>query len=103
MKRCFILGLSGICLVLLCSSWGFFAHYRIGRLAVFTLPKAMAGFYKNNIDYLTRHAVSADKRGMLTRPRLQGIFLMPTTTAKSLLLPYLKSGRPRPQNTLPIR
>ncbi|MDR6940508.1 zinc dependent phospholipase C family protein [Mucilaginibacter pocheonensis] len=47
---------------MLCSSWGFFAHYRINRLAVFTLPKAMAGFYKSNIDFITRHAVSADKR-----------------------------------------
>jgi hypothetical protein len=62
MKRRVILGLSGICLMLLCSSWGFFAHYRINRLAVFTLPKAMSGFYQNNIDYLTQHAVSADKR-----------------------------------------
>ena len=46
----------------LCSSWGFFAHYRINRLAVFTLPKAMKGFYENNIEYITEHAVSADKR-----------------------------------------
>jgi hypothetical protein len=54
--------ISAISLILLCSSWGFFAHYRINRLAVFTLPKAMAGFYKNNIEYITEHAVSADKR-----------------------------------------
>jgi len=49
-------------LIVLCSSWGFFAHYRIGRLAVFTLPKGMSGFYKANIDYLTEHAVAADKK-----------------------------------------
>jgi len=54
--------ISGLVLILCCSSWGFFAHYRINRLAVFTLPKAMAGFYKANIDYITEHAVSADKR-----------------------------------------
>ena len=48
--------------ITLCSSWGFFAHYRINRLAVFTLPKGMAGFYKNNIEFITAHAVSADKR-----------------------------------------
>lgn len=48
--------------VMLCSSWGFFAHYRIGRLAVFTLPKGMSNFYKANIDYLTEHAVAPDKR-----------------------------------------
>src|ERR1700743_3607730 len=53
---------TGIALVLLCSSWGFFAHYRINRLAVFTLPKAMSGFYKANIEFITEHAVSADKR-----------------------------------------
>lgn len=62
MKRRIILSLSGIGLILLCSSWGFFAHYRINRLAVFTLPKGMAGFYKANIGYITEHAVSADKR-----------------------------------------
>jgi len=54
--------ISGSLLIFLCSSWGFYAHYRINRLAVFTLPKAMAGFYKANIDYITEHAISADKR-----------------------------------------
>jgi hypothetical protein len=49
-------------LILFLSSWGFFAHYRINRLAVFTLPKAMKVFYECNTDYLTEHAVSADKR-----------------------------------------
>ncbi|WP_371742465.1 zinc dependent phospholipase C family protein [Mucilaginibacter sp. SG564] len=62
MKRRFILSLSVVCLMFLCSSWGFFAHYRINRLAVFTLPKGMSGFYKANIAYITEHAVSADKR-----------------------------------------
>lgn len=54
--------LSGIVLVTLCSSWGFFAHHRINRLAVFTLPKGMAGFYRANISFITEHAVSADKK-----------------------------------------
>jgi hypothetical protein len=45
-----------------CSSWGFFAHKKINRLAVFTLPPSMIRFYKNNIQYLTDHAVDADKR-----------------------------------------
>lgn len=49
-------------LIFLSSSWGFYAHYRINRLAVFTLPAAMEGFYKANIEYITQHAVSADKR-----------------------------------------
>jgi hypothetical protein len=52
----------GLLLILLCSSWGFYAHYRINRLAVFTLPKAMCGFYKANIGFITEHAISADKR-----------------------------------------
>src|ERR1700710_1497535 len=54
--------MTGLILIVLLSSWGFFAHYRINRLAVFTLPKAMSGFYKSNIEYITEHAVSADKR-----------------------------------------
>jgi hypothetical protein len=54
--------ISGLGLIIICSSWGFFAHYRINRLAVFTLPKGMAGFYKANIEFITAHAVSADKR-----------------------------------------
>ncbi len=44
------------------SSWGFFAHKRINRIAVFTLPKAMATFYEANIDFITEHAVDPDKR-----------------------------------------
>jgi hypothetical protein len=52
----------GILLVIICSSWGYFAHYKINRLAVFTLPKSMSGFYKANIEFITEHAVSADKK-----------------------------------------
>jgi hypothetical protein len=62
MKRRIVLSLSAISILLLCSSWGFFAHYRINRMAVYSLPKAMIGFYRANIDYITEHAVSADKR-----------------------------------------
>ncbi len=43
-------------------SWGFFAHKRINRLAVFTLPPDMIGFYKRNLNYVTEHAVDPDKR-----------------------------------------
>jgi len=49
-------------LMLFCSSWGFYAHFRINHLAVFTLPKPMKAFYEANIEYITQHAVSADKR-----------------------------------------
>lgn len=51
-----------IVVVTLFSSWGFFAHYKINHLAVFTLPKGMAAFYMANIQYLTDHAITADKR-----------------------------------------
>jgi len=49
-------------ILIICSSWGFFAHKRINRIAVFTLPKAMSGFYEANIDFITKHAVDPDKR-----------------------------------------
>lgn len=42
--------------------WGFAAHKQINRLAIFLLPEEMFGFYKANIDFLTEHAVDADKR-----------------------------------------
>jgi hypothetical protein len=48
--------------ILLFSGWGFFAHKKINQLAVFTLPPAMAGFYKKNIEYLTEAAVNPDRR-----------------------------------------
>jgi hypothetical protein len=42
--------------------WGFFAHQRINRLAVFTLPPEMIGFYKKNIGYITEASVNPDRR-----------------------------------------
>ncbi len=42
--------------------WGFFGHKRINRVATFTLPPEMFGFYKEHIEYLTEHAVDPDKR-----------------------------------------
>lgn len=42
-------------------AWGFWAHKRINRIAVFTLPEKMIGFYKSNIDYITENAVKPDK------------------------------------------
>lgn len=44
------------------SSWGFYAHKRINRMAVFTLPPEIFTFYKNNIEFITEHAVDPDKR-----------------------------------------
>lgn len=48
-------------------NWGFWAHRRINRMAVFTLPPEMIAFYKKNIEYLTEHAVDPDKRRYATR------------------------------------
>lgn len=43
-------------------AWGFWGHQRINRQAVFSLPPEMIGFFKNNIEYITEHAVDPDKR-----------------------------------------
>ena len=42
--------------------WGFFGHKRINRIATFTLPPDMFGFYKDHLEYITEHAVDPDKR-----------------------------------------
>ncbi|MBK6932899.1 MAG: hypothetical protein IPH12_19330 [Saprospirales bacterium] len=42
--------------------WGFFAHRRINRLAVLSLPPEMMVFFKKNIDWISDHAVDADMR-----------------------------------------
>jgi len=60
-QRLTLLLLSAFTLIL-CCSWGFFGHRRINRIAVFTLPKGMAGFYKANIDFIAEHAVDPDKK-----------------------------------------
>ena len=44
------------------NAWGFWAHQRINRLAVFTLPPEMLALYKPHLEYLTEHAVDPDKR-----------------------------------------
>ncbi len=43
-------------------SWGFYGHKKINRMAVFTLPPEMLGFYKKHIEYITSHAVDPDMR-----------------------------------------
>lgn len=44
------------------AQWGFYGHKRINRMAVFTLPPHMFGFYKEHIEYVTENAVNPDKR-----------------------------------------
>jgi len=49
------------------SLWGFFGHRKINRMAVFTLPPEMIGFFKKNIEYITEHSVDPDKRRYATK------------------------------------
>src|SRR6218665_2322315 len=58
------ISISGLLVLLatISSGWGFFAHQKINRLAVFVLPPEMIGFYKSNINYLSETAVNPDRR-----------------------------------------
>jgi hypothetical protein len=47
---------------MVCSGWGFFGHREINRLAVFTLPPEMIGFYKSNLRFIADAAVNPDRR-----------------------------------------
>ncbi|MEJ8801301.1 zinc dependent phospholipase C family protein [Pontibacter sp. H249] len=58
----FILLLLVILLPIQSNGWGFYAHQRINRLAVFALPPEMVGFYKKHIRYITENTVNPDKR-----------------------------------------
>ncbi|MFB1021768.1 MAG: hypothetical protein QMC40_03290, partial [Vicingaceae bacterium] len=62
MKNRLVASFVFIAVMLVCQSWGFYGHKRINRMAVFTLPPEMVGFYKKNIEYVTAHAVDPDKR-----------------------------------------
>ncbi|HRJ31143.1 MAG TPA: zinc dependent phospholipase C family protein [Cyclobacteriaceae bacterium] len=57
-----IIGIIMLISLFLLVGWGFHAHRQINRLAVFTLPPEMIGFYKANIGYLTEASVNADRR-----------------------------------------
>ncbi len=50
-----------------CPDWGFFAHRRINRLAVLTLPPPMMVFFKKHIDWVADHAVDPDMRRYATK------------------------------------
>ncbi len=57
-----------LCLLLLVlpikqsANWGFYSHSLINRLAVYSLPPEMLGFFKKNIDFVTEKAVNPDRR-----------------------------------------
>jgi hypothetical protein len=61
MKKIFIL-----CIALLVYQtafcWGFYAHQKINYYSVFLLPPQMMLFYKQNIQFISEHAVDPDKR-----------------------------------------
>lgn len=42
--------------------WGFFAHQKINYYSVFLLPPEMMVLYKQNIDFISEHAIDPDKR-----------------------------------------
>lgn len=58
--------LFSLIIVIMCSSWGFYAHKKVNNLAVYALPTPMASFYKKHINYITEHAVDPDKRRYAT-------------------------------------
>ncbi|MCX7606915.1 MAG: zinc dependent phospholipase C family protein [Bacteroidia bacterium] len=43
-------------------AWGFWAHRRINRLAVFALPESLFAFYRPHVEYITRQATKPDER-----------------------------------------
>src|SRR5436190_16596087 len=57
-----IIYLAGVFFISTGFYWGFFGHQRINKLAVFTLPEEMIGFYKKNIEYITEVSVNPDRR-----------------------------------------
>ena len=72
MKKAVLFSCSILAVLLLLSvtipeRWGFFGHRRINRMAAFTLPPEMIGFFKKNIEFITEHAVDPDKRRYATR------------------------------------
>lgn len=56
-------------------AWGFWAHKRINRLAVFSLPPEMMPLFKEKIEYLTEHAVDPDKRRYAIKDEAQRHFI----------------------------
>jgi hypothetical protein len=43
-------------------TWGFYAHSLINRMAIFSLPQEMIGFYKPHAQYIGENAVNPDRR-----------------------------------------
>ncbi len=58
----FIAGVFAVFIPSTLLSWGFYGHKKINRMAVFTLPPQLIGFYKKHIEYITEHGTDPDKR-----------------------------------------
>jgi hypothetical protein len=56
-------------------SWGFYAHKRINRMAVFTLPPEMILFFKTHIDFIEKSAINPDQRRYLLRNEAENHFM----------------------------
>lgn len=61
MRRLFLI-ITSLLVYQQCFCWGFYAHQKINYYSVFLLPPGMMAFYKQNIDFLSEHAVDPDKR-----------------------------------------
>jgi len=61
-KRLLAVLLCALLLPFRLNGWGFFAHERINRLAVFSLPPEMLVFYKPHLEFIAQHATDPDKR-----------------------------------------
>lgn len=53
---------TSVCTSFISPDWGFYGHRKINRMAVFTLPPDLIGFFKTHIEYLTEHSIDPDKR-----------------------------------------
>ena len=60
MKNLILIVLFQPCLAF--AGWGFFAHQKINKMAVYVLPEQMNGFFLKNIAQLEADAVKADQR-----------------------------------------
>jgi hypothetical protein len=56
-------------------AWGFYAHKKINRQAVFSLPPDLIGFFKANINYLSENAVNPDRRRYAVKGEAEKHFL----------------------------
>lgn len=62
MKRSLLTPLTGLCLIVICSSWGFLVHRTVNQLAIYQLPKEVQPFFYTQMEYLVKHSVRPDER-----------------------------------------